>query len=166
LVLDFELWILGFLMDNYLTKEGLEKLKKELEYLKTVKKKEIAERLRHAISFGDLKENAAYSEAKDAQAFLEGRILDLEALINGAVVIKKGAKDKAQIGSNVTISQIGKDFSEEKFTIVGSAEADPLAGRISADSPMGKIMLGLKQGNTFKINTPEGKIKYKIIKIE
>jgi len=153
-------------MTNYLTKEGLEKLKKELEYLKTTKKKEIAERLRHAISFGDLKENAAYTEAKDAQAFLEGRILELEALIKTAVVIKNGARDEVQVGSKVTISQIGKDSSEEKFAIVGSAEADPLAGRISVDSPMGKIMLGLKPGDTFKIKTPEDKIKYKIIKIE
>ena len=150
-------------MTNYLTKEGLEKLKKELQELKTTKRKEISERLKHAVSFGDLKENAAYHEAKDAQAFLEGKIMELQKLINSAVIAKKGNKDKVQIGDIVTIKN--SDI-EDKYTIVGQAEADPLKGKISSESPIGKALLNRKVGESFEFDFSEGKIRYKVLKIE
>mgnify|MGYP001103852068 CR=1 FL=1 len=151
-------------MKKYLTPEGLEKLKKELEYLKTVKRREIAERLKHTASFGDLTENAAYLETKEAQGFLEGRILELENLIKSAKVIKKNKRnDIIQIGSTVILSS---GIKKEKFQIVGVAETDPSEGKISADSPLGKALLDRKKGEVFEIETPQGKIKYKILKIE
>ena len=155
-------------MSNYLTKEGFEKLKKELEYLKTVRRKEIAERLRYAASFGDLKENAAYDEAKDAQGFLEGRISELENLVRDAIVAERKARSKVEVGCCVTISQIikNKEAEKEKFTIVGPAETDPVSGKISVESPLGKAMAGLKIGDTFDFRGPEGKIKYKVVKVE
>jgi len=155
-------------MDNYLTKEGLEKLKKELDYLKTTKRQEIAERLKRAISYGDLKENAAYDEAKDAQGFLEGRILELKNLIKDAVIIKKGGGKTVVIGSTVAVTQDlkGKKPETETFTIVGPVESNPLAGKISSESPLGKPMIGLKKGDIFKVNTPDGEIKYKIVEIK
>ncbi len=155
-------------MKNYLTKEGLEKLKKDLDYLKTVKRKEIAKNLKHAVSFGDLKENAAYDEAKEAQGFAEGKISELEFLIKSAVIIEKPAKNKIQIGSTVIVvkSCDKKNLKKEKYTIVGPPEANPLEGKISAYSPLGKAVLGFKKGDNFIVETPEGKVKYKIIKIE
>ena len=150
-------------MINYLTKEGLEKLKKELEELKTTKRKEISEKLKHAISFGDLKENAAYHEAKDSQAFLEGKIMELQKLINSAVIAKIGNKEKVQIGDTATIKS---SDSEDKYTIVSPAESDPLKGKISSESPLGKTILNLKAGDSFEFDCPGGKIKYKVLKIE
>lgn len=162
-------------MEKYLTPEGLEKLKKELEYLKTVKCREIAERLKHTASFGDLTENASYQEAKEAQGFLEGRILELEKLIKEAKIIKK--IDRAgwvQIGSTVILSSEGKKphtrtssvRGREKFKIVGATETDSLEGKISIDSPLGKALLNKPKGAIVEVETPQGKIKYKIIKIE
>jgi len=151
-------------MSKYLTPEGLEKLKKELNYLKKVKRKEIAERLKQTASLGDLSENAAYDEAKEAQGFLEGRILELEETIRGAEVVKK--IDKAgwvQLGSTVIVSS---NNEEEKFKVVGTAEADSLNGKISMDSPLGKALLDKPVGAIVTVETPNGKIKYKIIKIE
>lgn len=155
-------------MLNYLTKEGLEKLKQQLNHLKTIKRKEIAEKLKHAASFGDLTENAAYDEAKDAQGFVEGKILELENLIKTAVIIKKEAKNKIQIGTTVIIAKdFGKNkFKKEKYEIVGPPEVDPIAGRISVNSPLGKKLLGLTVGDIFQLNTSTGKVKYKVIKIE
>ncbi|PIP25195.1 MAG: transcription elongation factor GreA [Candidatus Nealsonbacteria bacterium CG23_combo_of_CG06-09_8_20_14_all_36_12] len=151
-------------MEKYLTQEGLGKLKKELEYLKTTKRKEIAERLERAISFGDLTENAAYQEAKEAQAFLEGRILELEDIIRNAVLISNQKKKEfVQIGSIVEVKSQGK---KEKFQIVGSEEARPLEGKISYNSPLGKALLNRKKGEKFQVQTPETKREYKILKIE
>lgn len=151
-------------MTKYLTPEGLEKLKKELDYLKKVKRKEIAERLRKTASMGDLSENAAYHEAKEAQGFLEGKILELEKEIRDAEIVEK--IDKAgwvQIGSSVTLSSNGK---KEKFQIGGTAEADPLNGKISSESPLGNALLDKPEGAVVTVKTPNGKIKYKILKIE
>jgi transcription elongation factor GreA len=155
-------------MENRITKEGLEKLKKELEDLKTVKRKEIAERLKHAISFGDLSENAAYSEAKEAQIFLEHRISELEQLIKKVVVFEAVKSDKIQIGSVVTIEEVAGDktTSEEKYTVVGATEADPLRGKVSPESPLGRAMISRRAGDSFTFNAPGGKIKYKVLKIE
>jgi transcription elongation factor GreA len=152
-------------MVKYLTPEGLKKLKEELEYLKKVKRKEIAERLRKTAALGDLSENAAYQEAKEAQAFLEGRILELEKTISEAKVVKKIDKAKwVQIGSVVWLR--GEDNKIQKFKLVGTAEADPLNGKISIQSPLGKVLLDKPEGSEVLVKTPIGKMKYKIIKIE
>lgn len=153
---------------KYFTKEGLEKLKKELEYLKTAKRREIAERLKQAASYGDLSENFAYQEAKESQGFLEHRIREVENLIGDATIIEKDNNDKVQAGATVTVAKDlnKKRLTKEKFTIVGPAEADPLSGKISAESPLGEKMLNRKEGEIFQVKTPEGIIKYKIIKIE
>jgi transcription elongation factor GreA len=151
-------------MEKYLTPEGLEKLKKELEYLKNTKRKEIAKTLERSISFGDLTENAAYQEAKEAQAFLEGRILELENIIRSATIISNNKKkDLVQVGSVVEVKSDGEKW---KFKIVGSEEAKPLEGKISYNSPLGKALLNRKKGEKLEVTTPEGKKEYKILKIE
>lgn len=142
----------------------MEKLKKELHHLKQYKRKEIAERLARSAAFGDLSENSEYIEAKEAQAFLEGRILELEELIRNAVVVDPEIKkDQVQIGSWVLLKSSGK---KEKFKIVGAEEANPLEGKISIDSPLGKALLGKAKGQEVEVESPEGKISYKILKIE
>jgi transcription elongation factor GreA len=157
-------------MTKYLTTESLVKFKKELDFLKTEKRKEIGEKLKVVISFGDLSENAAYSQAKEEQSFLEGRILELEHLIkNSEIVEKKHHTGWVQIGSVVYLHNLaekkGLFKKPEKFEIVGAAEADPLAGKISVESPIGKALLNKPKGAVVEIETPQGKIKYKIAKI-
>lgn len=149
-------------MEKIFTKEGMQKLKDELEYLKTVRRREVAEELKQAISFGDLSENASYEEAKKAQGFLEGRILELEQLIKTAKVVEKTGTGWVQIGSTVLLST---DGIKETFKIVGATEADPIAGKISFESPLGKTLMDKPQGATIEIETPRGKMKYKIIGI-
>ncbi|MDP2864187.1 MAG: transcription elongation factor GreA [bacterium] len=148
---------------KYLTPEGLEKLKKELNYLKTVKRRESAETLRHTASFGDLSENFAYQQAKEDQMFLEGRILELGKIISQAKIIEKRKTDKVQLSSLVIVNLAGK---KEKFQILGPEEADPAKGKISFESPLGKALLGKKVGNKIKIKTLDGKIEGKVLKIE
>ena len=150
-------------MEKYLTPEGLEKLKKELDYLKTVKRKEIAERLEKSIAYGDLTENAEYHETKEAQGFLEGRILELEDLLNNAIVVEEKQKGVVQIGSTILVKT---GPNKEKFKIVGAEETNPLEGKISADSPLGKAILNQAKGAIIQVVTPEGKTKYKVLKIE
>jgi len=150
-------------MTKYLTPEGLKKLKKELNYLKKVKRKEIAERLRHTASFGDLSENFAYHQAKEDQAFVNGRILELEEIIRSAKVVEKKGTEKVQIGSTVTVSS---DDKKEKFQIVDPQETDPAKGKISYQSSLGNALLERSVGEKVKIETPEGKIQYEILKIE
>ncbi len=157
-------------MQKYLTKESLEKIKKELDYLKTEKRKEIGEKLKVAISFGDLSENAAYHQAKEEQSFLEGRILELEHLIKSSEIIKvKPHSGWVQIGSIVFLHNLARKkglFKKpEKFEIVGAVEADPISGKISSESPIGKALLNKPKGAIVEIETPQGKIKYKIVKI-
>lgn len=152
-----------------LTKEGLEKLKEELNYLKEVKRKEVAERLKEAISYGDLSENAEYEEAKNEQAFVEGRILELEEKIKYVKIIddktKKGAV--VQLGSKVLIKNLSsKSKQEEEFTIVGSTEADPVNHKISNVSPVGKALLERRAGDTVKISAPAGVMEYKILRVK
>jgi transcription elongation factor GreA len=148
---------------NYLTQEGLEKLKKELEYLENTKKKEIAQSLKKAISFGDLSENAAYVEAKDAQAFLQGRVAELKNLINSAEIINNQRKDKAGLGSKITLLC---EKEEMTFQVTGNTESDPLHGKISCSAPLGKALLDKKEGDVINVESPCGIIKYKILKIE
>ncbi len=151
-------------MKKYLTLEGLEKLKKELDHLKRVKRKEIAERLKEAIAFGDLSENFAYHETKEAQGFLEGRVLELEGMIRSSIIIKKQRQtDKVQVGSTVLL--ISADNEKQEFQIVGSEEANPLEGKISFESPLGEAILNKSVGAEIKTNIPEGEIQYKILKI-
>lgn len=152
-----------------ITKEGLEKLKEELNYLKEVKRKEVAERLKEAISYGDLSENAEYEEAKNEQAFVEGRIFDLEEKIKYAKIIDERAKKGASVrlGSKVVIQNItGKNKPEEEFTIVGSTEADPINYKISNVSPVGKALMDRRAGEMVRVSAPAGAIEYKIIKVK
>ena len=149
-----------------MTLEGKEKLEQELEELKTVKRKEIVERIKIARSFGDLSENSEYESAKDEQAFTEGRITTLENMIRFAQIIdNKGVdNDEVSLGRTVTFIEL-LDGDEEEYTIVGSAEADPLSGKISNDSPIAKALIGKRLDDEVTINTPGGDMQVKILKV-
>lgn len=147
------------------TREGLEKMQKELDELRSTKRAEIAQRLKAAIAMGDLSENSEYDEAKNAQAFLEGRILQLEQQIRTAQVIEKSAKDRVDVGSTVVIEDM-EEHLQEKVTIVGSTESNPFEGRISNESPVGRALMGAKAGDTVEAEAPSGVLKYKVIRIE
>lgn len=151
-------------MIKQLTPEGFEKLKKELEELKA-QRKEIAARLKKAVSYGDLSENADYHQAKEDQGFLEGKIVELEDVLRNAQVIEKGEgiKGTIQIGSSVFLEN---KKGEEKITIVGAEEAAPMEGKISVESPLGKALMGKRKGDEVEINTPKGAIKYKVVRID
>lgn len=152
-----------------ITKEGLAKLVEELNFLKEVKRKEVAERLKEAISYGDLSENAEYEEAKNEQAFVEGRILELEEKVKYALIIDESAKKGVivQLGSKVVIQNMsGKSKIEEEYTIVGSTEADPINHKISNVSPVGKALLDRRSGEVVKVAAPSGVIEYKIVKVK
>ena len=150
----------------FISAEGLKEVKERLTYLKSVRRKEVAERIKVAISFGDLSENAEYDEAKNEQAQVEERIIKLESMIRRAVII-----DESKIDSNVvTIGSIVKvndmDFEEEvEYTIVGSAEADPYEGKISNESPVGKALLGRTIGDVVDVQVPDGVAKFEILEI-
>lgn len=149
-----------------LTQEGFDKLEEELELLKTTRRKEVAERLKVAISFGDLSENAEYDEAKKEQAALEERIMKLENMTRVAVIIDEDSVDLdvVTIGSIVKIHDY--EFDEDvEYTIVGSAEADPYSFKISNESPVGKSLLGRKKGEIVEVTVPDGIIKLKILDI-
>lgn len=149
----------------YLTSEGKKKLEEELNHLVTVRRKEVAAAIQSAKEEGDISENSAYDEAKLAQAFLEGRIQTIEAQLREAVLIEKnGNGDYVDVGSKVTVTEEG--FDPETYHIVGSAEADPLNGRISNESPIGKALLGAKVGQVVTAATPNGEITFKVVKIE
>ncbi len=146
-----------------LTTKGLQKLKEELDDLKNVKRREMAERLKQAISFGDLSENAAYHEAKEAQGFLEGKILDLGRIIRSAKIIKEtNQKDYIEIGSKILLLL---NDQEMELEIVGVNEADPLKGRISDESPLGQAIFRKRKGESGEIKIGENKTKYKILEI-
>lgn len=150
-------------MTNYITKEGLEKVQKELGELKTVKRREISDRLRKAIAFGDLSENFDYHDAREQQEFLERRIAELEDMLASAsVVAVSTSKETVSIGSTVTMQE-GKE--KVLFTVTGPQEANPFEGRISAESPLGSGLLGKKKGDSLVIKTPQGKTTYKILEI-
>ncbi|GGH68397.1 transcription elongation factor GreA [Compostibacillus humi] len=150
----------------YMTKEGKEKLEKELEYLKTERRQEVVERIKIARGFGDLSENSEYDAAKDEQAFVEQRITQLEKMIRNAVIIENDENNNTvSLGKSVTFIEL-PDGEEETYTIVGSAEADPFEGKISNDSPMAKSLLGKEVGSEVTVSTPGGDIQVKIIKVE
>ena len=149
-----------------LTQEGYQKLEDEVEHLKSVRRREVAERIKVAISFGDISENAEYDEAKNEQAQVEERIMKLENMLRKAVII-----DESKIDSNiVTIGSIVKvndmEFEEEvEYTIVGAAEADPYEGKISNESPVGKALLGRAKGEVVDVQVPDGIAKFEILEI-
>ncbi|MDT2831404.1 transcription elongation factor GreA [Vagococcus carniphilus] len=149
-----------------MTLEGKEKLEVELEELKTIKRKEIVERIKIARSFGDLSENSEYESAKDEQAFVEGRITTLENMIRFAQIIDNNnvSKDEVSIGRTVKFIEL-PDGDEEEYTIVGSAEADPFSGKISNDSPIAKALIGKKLNDVVTISTPGGDMDVRIEKI-
>ena len=148
----------------YLTSEGAAKLKSELEQLRGPKRSEMAERLRRAVRQGDLSENADYIMAKEAQAFLEGRIQELELLLREAIVVDPSpASDQIQIGSTVVVVEDGHD--PETFMVVGAKEAKPSEGRISNESPIGQALLGKRLGEVAEAVTPGGSIRLKILEI-
>jgi len=150
---------------NYLTPEGEAKLNAELQELKGAKREELSKRLRSAIQMGDLSENADYHKAKEDQGFLEGRIQEIEAILRNTIIIEKNqTQGVVFIGSSVTIQEEG--FDPETYHLVGPTEADPPNGKISYESPIGRALMDKKVGDTAETETPGGKIKFKIIKIE
>ncbi|AST06679.1 MULTISPECIES: transcription elongation factor GreA [Anoxybacillus] len=150
-----------------MTKAGKEKLEQELEYLKTVKRKEVVERIQIARSFGDLSENSEYDAAKDEQAFVESRIQMLENMIRNAKIIEEDLEstDIVSLGRTVTFVEL-PDGEEESYTIVGSAEADPFEGKISNDSPIAKSLIGRRVGEEVTVHTPGGDMVVKIIAVK
>ena len=150
---------------EYLSKEKFQELKIELENLKTKKRKEIAEELEFAKSLGDLSENAEYHEARESQAALEDRIANLESILANAEIVGTHHTNQVEVGSTVHVKKTG-DKTEKVYIIVGSEEADMLAGKISFKSPLGQALLGKKKGEEFKFKTPVGEAKYTISSIE
>ena len=147
----------------YLSREGLQKLREELDEMVSVKRSEVAARIHEAKEHGDLSENAEYEDAKNEQAFVEGRIQTLSALIKNAVIIDEHhSTEHVQIGSTVVVE--GSD-GRETYTIVGSAEAAPSSGRISNESPVGRSLLGRKKGEKVKVSVPAGEFTYTIVAI-
>ncbi len=154
-----------FKQTTFLTKEGFEKLKEELDYLRNVRRKEVARRLRLALEEGDITESAEYEDAKSEQAFLEGRILTLETMLKNAVIIdEKSTSEEVRLGSYVTI--VEGEGEPETYHIVGSAEADPKSGRISNESPLGRALLGHRLGEEVVVNAPDGILRFRIIEIK
>lgn len=153
----------------FVTEEGLEAFEKELEYLKTVRRKEVAEKIKLALSFGDLSENSEYDEAKNDQAIMEARIADVEVMLKNAVVIDESelTNETVHIGSKIEVEVVmasGKSLKRD-FKIVGSNEADPRNGKISDESVVGKALIGHKPGQVVQVETPAGMSSYKIISI-
>jgi len=149
---------------SFLTRDGHQKLQEELEYLRTVKRQEVAERLHEAMEGGELIEDAEYEAAKNEQAFVEGRIQELEILLANARVIEEtGKMEVAQVGAKVTIQE--DDNDPEEYTIVGPAEANPRNGRISNESPLGRALMDHRAGETVRVDAPGGSFVVRILKV-
>lgn len=149
-----------------LTVDGLKKLEDELELLKSVKRREVAERIKQAIEFGDISENSEYEDAKNEQAFIEGRILTLEKMLRNAKIIddENLGTEVVSVGSTVLLKDL--EYGDEfEYTIVGSVEADPGANKISNESPVGKAILGQPKGSVVEVSVPAGQLKYQIMDI-
>jgi len=149
---------------TYLTPEGAAKLQAELAELTGPRREELSQRLRSAIQMGDLSENADYHKAKEDQGFLEGRIQEIEAVLRTAVIIEKTHSDVVTVGCHVTVQE--ESFTPETYHVVGGKEADPRNGKISNESPIGSALLDHKVGDIVEAQTPGGKLKFKILKIE
>ena len=147
----------------FFTPEGLEKIENEIEYLKTVRRKEVSERIKVALGYGDLSENSEYDEAKNEQAQVEERIAKLELMVcNSKIIDEKDLNtDVVNVGSTVVVKEVKTD-EEDEYTIVGSAEADPLEGKISNESPVGQALIGKKVGDVVEVEVPDGIINYEI----
>ena len=150
--------------ETFLTQEGLDEIKKELEELKLVKRPEVIEALKEARAQGDLSENAEYDAARNERAVVESRIKELEAMVENAKVIEKTNSDVVSIGSNVTLEYV-EDNEKEEYSIVGSKEADPFSNKISNESPIAQAILGKKKGTTVSVDSPNGKYDVKIIAV-
>ena len=151
-------------MSEYISAEGLEKLKAELYELKTAKRQEIGSRLEHAKTLGDLSENAEYQEAIEEQTLVEQKIAETEEMLRTIVVIKDArATDRVVVGSTV---EVKSEWGNETYRIVGSEEADPAEGKISNESPLGKAFLGHKKGESVEVKTPRGAMRYEIVEIK
>jgi len=150
-----------------MTEAGKQKLEQELEHLKTVKRKEVVERIKIARSFGDLSENSEYDSAKEEQAFVEGRITTLENMIRNAKIIEENSENSnvVSLGKSVTFVEL-PDGEEETYTIVGSAEADPFEGKISNDSPIAKSLIGKQVDDQVTVQTPGGEMLVRIVSIK
>jgi transcription elongation factor GreA len=151
---------------TYLTPEGIKKLQEELDYLVNTRRPEVAQQIADAKADGDLSENAGYDEAKNTQAFVEGRILTVKGLLSNAVVIhENGSKESVDVGSKVTIRDV--EFGDQaKYSIVGSAEVDPDNGRISLRSPIGRALMGHRKGDRIEVQTPNGAVQFEILSID
>ena len=150
-----------------LTLDGLKNLEEELENLKSVKRREVAERIKVAIGYGDISENSEYEDAKNEQAFIEGRIITLEKMLRNARIINNEDvdTDTVSVGSKVTLIDV--EFGDEvQYSIVGTAESNPAAHKISNESPVGKAILGKQKGSTVDVTVPAGVIQYKIVDIQ
>jgi transcription elongation factor GreA len=147
--------------------EGLKKLEQELEHLKTVKRAEVAERIKQAREFGDISENSEYEDAKNEQGLIEARIQSLENMLRNARVVDQSAQDPTvvHIGSKVRVLDLA-DNLEEDYVVVGSAEADPVRGRISNESPVGKALMGAHVGDVVEVTAPAGRLQLKVVAIE
>lgn len=151
---------------TFVTEEGLQKLKDELDYLVTEKRKEVVERIKQARAFGDLSENSEYDSAKDEQAFVEGRVIQIEKMIRTAKIIDvtQIEGDAVSIGKTILVKEM-PDGEEEEYAIVGSTESDPLKGKISNDSPMAQSLLGKHVGDEVVVQTPSGEMRFKILDV-
>ncbi|MBE6153048.1 MAG: transcription elongation factor GreA [Firmicutes bacterium] len=149
----------------YLTEQGLEELTKELEELKTVKRAEVIQALKEARALGDLSENAEYDAARNEQAIVEGRIKELEIMIENVEIISGESNGKVNIGATVSLSYIG-DEEEEEYQIVGSQEADPFQNRISNESPLAQALLGHKKGDVVTVDSPTGEYDVEILDVK
>lgn len=149
---------------QYLSQEKYEELKQELNQLKTIERKKIAESLEYAKSLGDLSENAEYHEARDKQADVEDRIRQIESMIKNAEIVSSHKSSVAEIGTIIITKREGRD--EEKFQLVGSEESDMLSGKISYESPLGSALIGHKKGDEVVVDTPKGEVKYLIVDIK
>ncbi|MFQ5407536.1 MAG: transcription elongation factor GreA [Anaerolineales bacterium] len=150
---------------TYLTAEGLKKLEKELDYLRSVRRSEVAERLHQAMEDGELIENAEYEAAKNEQAFVEGRILTLETMLSNAQIIQEnGSDDVVDLGSSVSVQE-AESSDPETYIIVGAAEASPIDGRISNESPLGQALLGRRVGDEVKVTAPAGELSFRVVQI-
>ena len=151
---------------TFLTKMGLEKLKKDLEYLKTVERIEVANMIGEAKSFGDLSENSEYDAAKNREAQLESKIYDIQEKLKNYVLIDESTIDTSRVNVGCTVTLFDEEFEEEVvYKIMGSTESDPINGFISNQSPIGKALIGKKKGEVVDVNTPGGIVKFKILKI-
>lgn len=150
-----------------LTSDGLKKIEQKLDFLKSVRRREVAERIKQAIEYGDISENSEYEDAKNEQAFIEGEIITLEKMLRTAKVIDEGeiSTDVVTLGSTVTLKDL-EDSEIFEYTIVGSAEADPMEWRISNESPVGEAILGQPVGSIIEVNVPAGVLKYEVMDIK